>query len=210
MTNSNSDQFILIQDFHKQLSEKFPHVKPGSWAALAEIAFIKYLKKDETFMNYGERSNAGIFVVSGYLKLSHSDENGNERISAFCRNTDYIDNWNAIHQQRPLPYTIAAIAPTVLLLYPLEKMIRIFNESPDLLQLCILLSQEMIRLKNEHYQILSLASPEEKYRYLLDKHRSYLQEISTTDLAKFLHISREALSRAKSKVLRTPADPRSY
>lgn len=210
MTNSKSDPFSVIQDFHKQLSEKYPHVKPESWAALAGIASIKYLKKDETFINYGGRLHAGVFVLSGYLKLSHSDENGNERISAFCRNTDYIDNWNAIHQQQPLSYTIAAIAPTVLLLYPLEKMIRIFNERPDLLQLCILLSQEMIRLKNEHYQILSLASPEEKYRYLLHKHRNYLQDISTTDLARFLHISREALSRAKSKILRTPVDPNSY
>lgn len=198
MTNTND--FSIIAGFHEKLSKKFSYVKPENWARLQKISVVKYLEKNEVFLRHGERLNFGIFVVSGWLKLYYTDERGNERISAFCGSVDYIDNWDAIHRKEALPYTISAITASVVILYPLEKMVEIFRNESDLLQLCVDLSQEMIIAKQNHYEILTLRSPEERYHHLLEYRKKWLMEISLTDLAKYLHLSREALSRARNQV----------
>ncbi|WP_165793019.1 Crp/Fnr family transcriptional regulator [Sphingobacterium haloxyli] len=194
------DDSKVLDDFYQKLSEKFPYVTSGSWEKLREISIVKYLEKDDIFLRHGERLQFGVFVVTGWLKLYYLDEKGDERISAFCGGLEYIDNWNSIHQQQALPYSVSAIASSTIILYPLEKMVKIFSKEPDLLQLCVDLSQEMIRKKQEHYEILTLRSPEERYLHLLASKKNWLQEISLTNLAKFLHVSREALSRARNQV----------
>jgi len=197
---TNIDDSRIVHDFYQKLSEKFPYVSSESWIKLQEISVVKHLEKDEVFLRLGERLNFGIFVVSGWLKLYYLDEKDNERISAFCSSLEYIDNWNSIHQREVLPYSVSAISPSIVILYPLEKMIETFRSESDLLQLCIDLSQEMIKMKQEHYEILTLRSPEERYLHLLKSQKKWLMEISLTDLAKFLHLSREALSRARKQV----------
>ncbi|MFC3197564.1 Crp/Fnr family transcriptional regulator [Parapedobacter deserti] len=194
------DDFRIIKDFYQKLSEKYPYVTVESWVKLQEISVVKYLEKDEIFLRHGERLNFGIFVIHGLIKLYYLDEKGNERISAFRGNLEYIDNWNSLHQQEALPYSISAISPSIVMLYPMEKMIKTFRKEPDLLQLCVDLSQEMIKMKREHHEILTLRSPEERYLQLLKSHKKWLMEVSLTDLAKFLHMSREALSRARNQV----------
>ena len=197
---TDMDDSKVLDDFYQKLSEKFPYVTSRSWEKLREISVVKYLEKDDIFLRHGERLHFGIFVVTGWLKLYYLDEKGDERISAFCESLEYIDNWNSIHQQQALPYSVSAITSSTIILYPLEKMVKIFSNEPDLLQLCVDLSQEMIRKKQEHYEILTLRSPEERYLHLLESKKNWLQEISLTNLAKFLHVSREALSRARNQV----------
>jgi len=197
---TDMDDSKVLDDFYQKLSEKFPYVTSWSWEKLREISVVKYLEKDDIFLRHGERLHFGIFVVTGWLKLYYLDEKGDERISAFCESLEYIDNWNSIHQQQALPYSVSAITSSTIILYPLEKMVKIFSNEPDLLQLCVDLSQEMIRKKQEHYEILTLRSPEERYLHLLESKKNWLQEISLTNLAKFLHVSREALSRARNQV----------
>jgi len=197
---TDMDDSKVLDDFYQKLSEKFPYVTSRSWEKLREISVVKYLEKDDIFLRHGERLHFGIFVVTGWLKLYYLDEKGDERISAFCESLEYIDNWNSIHQQQALPYSVSAITSSAIILYPLEKMVKIFSNEPDLLQLCVDLSQEMIRKKQEHYEILTLRSPEERYLHLLESKKNWLQEISLTNLAKFLHVSREALSRARNQV----------
>lgn len=197
---TDMDDSKVLDDFYQKLSEKFPYVTSRSWEKLREISVVKYLEKDDIFLRHGERLHFGIFVVTGWLKLYYLDEKGDERISAFCESLEYIDNWNSIHQHQALPYSVSAITSSAIILYPLEKMVKIFSNEPDLLQLCVDLSQEMIRKKQEHYEILTLRSPEERYLHLLESKKNWLQEISLTNLAKFLHVSREALSRARNQV----------
>lgn len=188
-----------VDDFYQKLSNKFPYVKSASWIKLKEISIVKRLEKGEVLLRHGERSSFGIFVVGGWLKLSYFDEKDRERIAAFCSELEYIDNWNAIHKQESLPYLVEAISASIVILYPIKKMVETFRGEYDLLQLCIDLSQEIIRKKQEHYEILALRSPEARYLYLLKSQRKLLMTISLTDLAKFLHLSREALSRARNQ-----------
>ncbi|MBC9794684.1 Crp/Fnr family transcriptional regulator [Sinomicrobium weinanense] len=191
----------LIHDFHQSISLKFPYVKSENWEKLERISIVQSLQKNEKLFHSETPLDYGVFVADGWLKLFYIDEKGNERISGFCTKNEYIDNWNDIHQQSPLPYSISALTAATVIKYPLQKMVDTFKNEPDLLQLCIDLSQEMIRKKREHYEILTLKSPLDRYMYVLENRKYWLQNISLTDLAKYLHISRETLSRVRNDQL---------
>ncbi|MBB4118631.1 CRP-like cAMP-binding protein [Mesonia hippocampi] len=193
---------LTIKNFHEQLAIKFPYVEEQSWNKLQNISMVQKLNKNELLCKEGQKLNHGIFVVSGQLKLFYLNESGIERIASFCTRNDYIDNWNDVHQHTALPYSICAISTTTIVKYPLKEMVSIFKQNPDLLQLCIDLSQEIIGKKQDHYQILTLKTPKDRYLWLQKNRPQWLQDITLTELSKYLHVSRETLSRVRSKLLR--------
>lgn len=199
MTENNQN---IIREFHSILAMKYPYVNHENWLKLQDISIVKNIGKNELIFRAGDYLNYGIFVVEGCLKLFYFDENGLERISTFTTKHEYIDNWNDIHQNRPLPYSISALTPSTIILYPLEKMIEIFKQEADLLQLCIDLSQQIIQKKQEHYTVLTLKTPLERYSYLLKRRKEWISDISVTNIAQYLHLSRETVSRVRNKIVK--------
>lgn len=104
--------------------------------------------------------------------------------------------------KKTLPYSISALTPSTIILYPLEKMVKIFKQEPDLLQLCVDLSQQIIQKKQEHNNILTLTTPLERYSYLLKHRNKWISDISVTNIAQYLHLSRETVSRVRNKILK--------
>jgi len=198
MTETNQN---IIRVFHRMLAMKYPYVKRINWLKLENISIVKTIEKNELIFRAGEYLNYGIFVIEGCLKLYYFDENGLERISTFTTEHEYIDNWDDIHQKKPLPYSISALTPSIIILYPLEKMVEIFKQEPDLLQLCVDLSQQIIQKKQEHNNILTLTTPLERYTYLLKHRNKWISDISVTNIAQYLHLSRETVSRVRNKIV---------
>ena len=191
MTKSNQN---IIREFHSILARKYPYVKHDNWLKLQDISIVKNIRKNELIFRTGDYLNHGIFVVEGCLKLFYFDENGLERISTFTTEYEYMDNWNDIHQKKTLPYSISALTQSTIILYPLEKMVEIFKQESDLLQLCVDLSQQIIQKKQEHYTVLTLKTPLERYLYLLKHRKRWISDISVTNIAQYLHLSRETVS----------------
>lgn len=199
MTESNQN---IIREFHSILAMKYPYVNHENWLKIQDISIVKNIGKNELIFRTGDYLDYGIFVVEGCLKLFYLDESGFERISTFMTKHEYMDNWNDIHQNRPLPYSISALTPSTIILYPLEKMVEIFKQEADLLQLCVDLSQQIIQKKQEHYTVLTLKTPLERYSYLLKQRNEWISDISVTNIAQYLHLSRETVSRVRNKIVK--------
>lgn len=199
MTENNQN---IIREFHSILAMKYTYVNHENWLKLQDISIVKNIGKNELIFRAGDYLNYGIFVVEGCLKLFYFDESGLERISTFTTKHEYMDNWNDIHRNRPLPYSISALTPSTIILYPLEKMVEIFKQEADLLQLCVDLSQQIIQKKQEHYTVLTLKTPLERYAYLLKHRNEWISDISVTNIAQYLHLSRETVSRVRNKIVK--------
>jgi hypothetical protein len=64
------------------------------------------------------------------------------------------------------------------------------------------LYQELLEQQSEHQHILSLKSPVRRYRYLLERRPVIIQKTTLTNVARYLYVSREALSRARLSLAR--------
>jgi hypothetical protein len=85
----------------------------------------------------------------------------------------------------------------VILRINIKKLQPLYDLHMNLLQVNLQLYQELLEQQAEHQYILSLKSPLQRYRFLLEHRPAVIQKISLTNIARYLYISREAVSRAR-------------
>ena len=110
---------------------------------------------------------------------------------------DYITCNLLSEKKAPSAVSITALEDAVILSINIKKLQPLYDLHINLLHVNLELFREISEQQSEHQHILSLKSPLGRYRYLLERRPVIIQKISLTNIARYLYISREALSRAR-------------
>jgi CRP-like cAMP-binding protein len=186
-----------LPSYYQRLAKKYPKVTAEEWKHLERFASVKYLKKGDPFLRSGKVAHYSAFVLSGEFKFSFMEEGGTERIVKFGLTDDFLANCESYQKKEPSAISITAIEDAVILRINTRKLDRLYEKHVNLLHVKLKLYQELVEQMTEHQYILSLKSPVQRYRYLLERRPKVVQRISLTNIARYLYISREALSRAR-------------
>ena len=180
-----------------QLQKKYPVVNDHEWQLLDQMSAIKKIKKGESFLKHGKVARHSAFIISGLFKYAILDENGNEKIIKFGFPNDLLANCESYKKQAPSAVSIVALEEAVILKINLKRLQPFYEQRNSLLQVNLQLYQELSEQQSEHQYILSLTSPVKRYQYLLERRPMLIQKISLTNIARYLYLSREAVSRAR-------------
>lgn len=183
--------------YYQGLIKKYPQVTTEEWQLLDSIATVKHIRKGESFLRYGRVARFSAFVLSGQFKFSLLDEEGNERIVKFSFTDDFLANCESYHKKAPSNISIIAMEDATILRINIKKLQPLYDLHMNLLQVNLQLYQELLEQQSEHQYILSLKSPLQRYRFLVEHRPAIIQKISLTNIARYLYISREAVSRAR-------------
>jgi CRP-like cAMP-binding protein len=186
-----------LPSYFQRLIKKYPHVTTEEWQLLDDFSTVRYLRKGDSFLAYGKVARFSAFVLSGQFKFSLLDEEGKERIVKFAFTDDFLANCESYHKKAPSNINITAIADAVILRINNKKLHYLYDVRNNLLQVKLCLYQELLGQLTEHQNILSLKSPMQRYRFLLEQRPDIIQNVSLTNIARYLYISREALSRVR-------------
>lgn len=186
-----------LPSYYQRLIKKYPQVTIEEWRLLDNLSTVRYLRKGDSFLRYGKVARFAAFVLSGQFKFSLLDDEGNEKIVKFGFADDFLANCESYQKRTPSTIGITAIEDAVILRINTKKLHHLYGLHPNLLQVKLLLYQELLEQLSEHQYILSLKSPLQRYRFLLEHRPAIIQKISLTNIARYLYISREALSRAR-------------
>jgi len=186
-----------LPSYYQRLAKRYPRVTAEEWKQLDRFASVKYLRKGDAFLHSGKVARYGAFVLSGEFKFSFQDEEGNERIVKFALSDDFLANCESYQKREPSSISIIAIEKAVILRIDTRKLDRLYEKHINLMHVKLKLYQELMEQMAEHQYILSLKSPVQRYRFLLERRPRVIQKISLTNIARHLYISREALSRAR-------------
>nr|WP_295870916.1 Crp/Fnr family transcriptional regulator [uncultured Chitinophaga sp.] len=181
--------------------KKYPVVTPEEWQLLDSIAVVKHIRKGESFLRYGKVARYSAFVLSGMFKFSILDDEGNEKIVRFGFADDFLANCESYNKKAPSAVSITAMEDAVILRINIKKLQPLYDLHMNLLHVNLQLFQEMSEQQSEHQYILSLKTPLQRYRFLLERRPAIIQKISLTNIARYLYTSREALSRARLYLL---------
>jgi CRP-like cAMP-binding protein len=96
---------------------------------------------------------------------------------------------------------VKAVEDSQLAVFLMKDIIDVSNEYPVFLRVGGAITAHQLKGHNEHMALLLKYTPEERYRYMLEHRPGLLQRLSVTNLAQYLDISRETLSRIRSKML---------
>lgn len=190
-----------LPSYYDGLMKKYPVVTQEEWQLLDSIAVIKHIRKGDSFLRYGKVARYSAFVISGLFKFSILDEEGTEKIIRFGFPDDFLANCESYNKKAPSAISITAMEDSVILRINIKRLQPLYNLHMNLLHVNLQLFQEISEQQTEHQHILSLKSPLQRYRFLLERRPAIVQKISLTNIARYLYISREALSRARLYLL---------
>ncbi|PYF74740.1 Crp/Fnr family transcriptional regulator [Pedobacter nutrimenti] len=183
--------------WYQRMMKKYPIVTEQEWKLLDSMTKVKVIKKGDSFLQFGKVARYAAFVLSGQFKFSILDEEGKEKILKFGFADDFLANCESYYNNAPSNVSIIALEDAVIRRINIKQLQPLYDLYLNLSRVNLQIYQEALEQQSEHEYILSMKSPVRRYRFLLDRRPAIIQKISLTNIARYLYVSREAVSRAR-------------
>ncbi len=166
-----------------------------------EFAFVrthfstKKYKKHQFLIQEGEPVPYAFFVVSGLLKLLHTDASGKEHIVSFAMEDWWESDYQAFHTRAKATMSLNCLEDTEVFCLTLDNYRKLCSELPKM-EYFFLEKANRGHIGSQQ-RILSLitSNAKERYEQLLERYPSLFQRVPKSLLASYLGVSRETLSR---------------
>lgn len=176
-----------IENIVEITNEEFAFVKE-------KFIFEKY-QKNEIIFSEEEKVDYVYFVLSGLLKLVYTDDNLKQHIVSFAMEDWWETDFHAYYTKRNASFTLECIENTEVLCLSLENFEELCNSLQKMER--FFLRKSIAGHIGSERRILSLitSSARDRYEQLLSQNPSLFQRIPKSQIASYLGVSRETLSR---------------
>jgi len=179
-------QRVNIQEKDLELMKKFYKLKKVSKKDF-------FLKEGSTNFNQG-------FVVDGTLRVYYTDAKGNEHVLYFAFADWWVGDLSAFHFDDAATLNVQALEESYILEISKEDLEYLFNQIPALERLFRVMAQRTLAVLQKRFLMTVSAHAEERYQELLQRHPGIEQIVAQHQIASYLGILPESLSRMKKKL----------
>ncbi len=169
-----------------------------------DISFIEGLipvrtfQKGDFLLKAGQVSNAFFFNSSGFVRLFYLQD-GAEKTAYFYGEGSFISAYSSFMRQQPCTFFLQATEETEVVVIDVEASQELLTYSSKFERLArIAMEEEMVSLQEIIASLLTL-NPEERYAGLLEKNPLIFQKVPQIQIASFLGVQPESLSRIKKR-----------
>lgn len=168
-----------------------------SWEILLSCMTEREFKRNELLLEAGKISNSVFYISSGLCKACYN-QNGREINTEFYFENDFASNIKSLTQSAKSDYSIKAVERSVVVQFDKIKLLEAYSKSQQIesfgrkvLELCM--AKHEAQANN-----FKLLTPKQRYENLITNRPDFLQRVSLTQMASYLGISRETLSRFRA------------
>ncbi|MBB6107643.1 cAMP-binding domain of CRP or a regulatory subunit of cAMP-dependent protein kinases [Mucilaginibacter lappiensis] len=156
---------------------------------------IKKFRKYQFLIQEGEAVKYSYFVVSGLLKLVHTDDTGKQRIVSFAMEDWWESDYYAYFTQTEATMSLDCLEDTVVFCLLLEDYKKLCDGLQKMER--FFLEKANFGFIGSQRRIISwlTSNAKERYEQLLKQYPSLVQRVPKSLLAAYLGVSRETLSR---------------
>ncbi|MDQ6639351.1 MAG: Crp/Fnr family transcriptional regulator [Pseudomonadota bacterium] len=155
--------------------------------------------KGESLLDQGMHEMEQYFVLDGVLKRVVTNANGKEMILRFADERDIETSYAAWRLNTPTPYSIVCLTKARVAKLPMPTWVAFMDRHP---KFKATFEHEVMRLMSEimaHTITLHLLDAPGRVRRFVRKHPELGERIPKKELAAYLNLSAETLSRLKQR-----------
>jgi len=178
----------------------------SAWNDLEPQLEIAECRKGEPLVRQGGTNMEQFFILEGILKRVVSNPQGKEMILRFAAETDMDTSYAAWRLKTPMPYSIAAVTKASVARLSMPHWVEFLERHAEVK---LRFEYEVMRLMSEvmaHTITLHLLDAPGRLARFMRKHQDLIGRIPKKELASYLNLTPETLSRLKQRV-ENPSEP---
>lgn len=166
-----------------------------------EELITEHFHRKQLLLRPGETARRLYFIKHGFLRAFFIDENGKECTTWFMRKGDLMISVYSFFTQKPAYEYIEALQDCKLQSLSWQQLNAYYADFPEGNLLGRVVTQKYYILSEERAIFLRTQTPTLRYEKLLEIHPDIEQQTSQNNIASYLGISRETLSRIRRQKL---------
>lgn len=167
--------------------------------AILALNLFRTVKKGTTLLEEGQKSKDSYFVLQGCIRTYYIID-GEEKTTAFYTEMEALTP-HCVVSNTPSKYYVSCVEDSILAVSNLDMEAEINGKFPKFDTMCRMLSEELLAKERIDFDEFKTSSPEERYQNLLQKRPDLIQRVPQHQLASFLGIKPQSLSRLRARVL---------
>jgi CRP-like cAMP-binding protein len=173
---------------------------PAQWNELEPLLQVCDYRKGDRLVRQGDEEMEQFFILDGMLKRVVSNPEGREMILRFAAETEMDTSYAAWRLRTPVPYSIVAVTKVRTAELAMPAWAEFLEHHEDVK---LRFEHEVMKLMSEvmaHSITLHLLDAPGRLARFLRKHAELSGRIPKKELAAYLNLTPETLSRLKQKI----------
>jgi CRP-like cAMP-binding protein len=185
-----------MNDLRRYIST-LTHFSDHSWSIFESCLSAQEFKRHETLLQEGQICRAVFFIRTGLCRSSYNLD-GKEVNLAFYREQEFATNVKSLTTGTPSEYNIKAYEKTKVIRLDKVKLLEAYNESQEIATFGRIVLEFIMTKQEEHSASFKLLPPKQRFEQFVLQYPELMQRIPLTQIASYLGISRETLSRIRA------------
>lgn len=166
---------------------------------VSELFKPRLYRKRQYILQEGDLCNQMNFIMRGCLRMYKIDEKGNTHVVQFASENWWAVDIGSFHDRKPSELNIDALEDTMVLQISYDHLITLYTKAPKFDRIFrVLIENSYVGLQKRLLQNIS-STAEDRYQLFIDTYPHLLNRLTQTQIAAFLGITPEFLSRLRNK-----------
>jgi CRP-like cAMP-binding protein len=188
-----------MQDILFDFISKYISLTEDEKNVILSLDIFRSVKKGTTLLKEGQKSKDSYFVLKGCIRTYYVLD-GDEKTTAFYTEMEALTP-PCVKSKTPSEYNISCIEDTILTVSNSDMEAAVNSKFPKFEIMCRIMSEELLAKVQINFDEFKTSSPEQRYLNLLQKRPDLIQRVPQHQLASYLGIKPQSLSRLRARIL---------
>lgn len=188
-----------MQDILFDFISKYVSLTEEERNAIISLDIFHPVEKGTTLLREGQKTKNSYFVLKGCIRIYYIIE-GEEKTTAFYTEMEGLTP-HCVKSDNPSEYYVSCMEDTILIISNADMEAEINGKFPKFETMCRILSEELLAKERIDFDRFKTSSPEQRYLNLLEKRPDLVQRVPQHQLASYLGIKPQSLSRLRARIL---------